>query len=82
MKEIPGHLHVMPGDTVYTSGYSSTFPADLPLGTVRTHKTVNGATLEITVDLFEDYSRLRYVTVVMNNFNNEIKTLEGKYESK
>ncbi len=82
LKEIPGHLQVMPGDTIYTSGYSSTFPADLPLGTVEKHKTVNGATLEITVNLFEDYSRLRYVTVVKNNFNAEIRKLEGRYENK
>ena len=81
LSEIPGHITVAPGDTVYTSGYSSTFPADLPLGQVVHTKIVNGATHEIDVELFEDFSKLRYVTVVQNNFSEEIKKLEEQYEN-
>ena len=81
LTEIPGHIRVEPGDTVFTSGYSSTFPADLPLGTVRKTKTVNGATLEIDVELFEDFTTLRYVSVVRNKYSDEIKELERKYEN-
>ena len=78
LKEIPLHMVLSPADTVYTSGYSSIFPADIPLGTTGESRIVNGATYEIQVTLFEDYSALRYVTVVENSNKDEIKLLEGK----
>ena len=81
LSEIPGHIEVCEGDTVFTSGYSSTFPADLPLGKVLSKKTVNGATHLIKVELFEDFSTLRYVTIVTNKYSSEIKKLEEKYEN-
>lgn len=76
LKEIPHHVEFQPGDTVYTSGYSSIFPPDIPLGTVGEAKIVNGATYEIKVTLFEDYGALRYVTIVDNLGKEEIKALE------
>jgi rod shape-determining protein MreC len=76
LKEIPHHVEFQPGDTVYTSGYSSIFPADIPLGTVGEAKIVNGATYDIKVTLFEDFGALRYVTVVDNLGKDEIKKLE------
>ena len=76
LKEIPHHVDFQPGDTVYTSGYSSIFPADIPLGTVGEAKIVNGATYDIKVTLFEDYGALRYVTIVDNLGKGEIKALE------
>ena len=78
LKEIPHHMTFSPGDTVYTSGYSSIFPADIPLGITGEAHIVNGATYEIDVTLFEDYSALRYVTVVRNLNEEEIKSLEEK----
>ena len=77
LKEIPHHMEFQQGDTVYTSGYSSIFPPDIPLGVLRDAKIVNGATYEINVDLFEDFGALRYVTVVDNIAQEEIKKLEG-----
>lgn len=76
LKEIPHHVAFQPGDTVYTSGYSSIFPADIPLGTVGEAKIVNGATYDIKVTLFEDYGALRYVTIVDNLGKDEIRKLE------
>ena len=76
LKEIPHHVEFQPGDTVYTSGYSSIFPPDIPLGTVGEAKIVNGATYNIKVTLFEDYGALRYVTIVDNLGKEEIKALE------
>ena len=66
-----------PGDTVFTSGYSSIFPPDIPLGTIGKSKIVNGATYEIDVELFEDFGALRYVVVVENLGKDEMKELEG-----
>jgi rod shape-determining protein MreC len=68
----------MPGDTVYTSGYSMIFPADIPLGTVESSRIVNGSTYEIKILMFEDFAALKYVTVVQNLHKDEINVLEGK----
>ena len=78
LKEIPHHVEFAQGDTVYTSGYSSIFPPDIPLGTAGEAKIVNGATYEIEVTLLEDFSALRYVTVVDNTGQNEIDSLEKR----
>ena len=66
------------GDTVFTSGYSSIFPPDIPLGEVGESKIVNGATYEIKIRLFEDFGALRYVTVVENKSKGELKELEDR----
>lgn len=78
LKEIPHHVQFAPGDTVYTSGFSSIFPADIPLGITGNSKIVNGATYEIEVTLLEDFGALRHVTIVENLGRNEIKEVEGK----
>ena len=78
LKEIPHHLVITPGDTIYTSGYSTIFPSDIPLGTVENSRIVNGSTYEIKVRMFEDFAALRYVTIVQNLHKDEIKALEGK----
>ncbi len=76
LKEIPHHVDFQPGDTVYTSGYSSIFPPDIPLGTAGNAQIVNGATYEIEISLFEDFGSLRYVTIVENLGRREIRYLE------
>lgn len=76
LKEIPHHVEFEPGDTVFTSGYSSIFPPDIPLGTTGDSRIVNGATYEIEVKLFEDFGALRYVTIVENLGKYEILKLE------
>ena len=78
LKEIPHHVEFAMGDTVYTSGYSSIFPPDIPLGTGGESKIVNGATYEIKVTLFEDFGALRYVTIVENLDKDEMKELEER----
>ena len=78
LKEIPLHFEIAAGDTVYTSGFSSIFPPDIPLGVAGESRIVNGSTSEIKIRLFEDFSALRYVTIVENMGRDEIKELEGK----
>ena len=77
LSEIPHHVDFAPGDTVYTSGFSSIFPADIPLGVVKDSRIVNGSTYEVKIRMFEDFGALRYVTVVRNNDKDEINALEG-----
>ena len=76
LKEIPHHVEFQPGDTVFTSGFSSIFPPDIPLGYTGDALIVNGATYEINITLFEDFGSLRYVTIVENLDRQELKQLE------
>ena len=78
LREIPHHMQFEMGDTVYTSGYSSIFPPDIPLGTIGKSKIVNGATYDINIRLFEDFGALRYVIIVNNLGKEEIKQLEDE----
>ncbi len=80
LNEIPHHIELTPGDTVYTSGYSAIFPAGIPLGTTGEARIVNGATYEIVITLFEDLNSLRYAIVVGNMGTEEITELENRDE--
>lgn len=73
LKEIPLHIDVQPGDTIFTSGHSSFFPADIPLGEAVKTTIVNGSTQDIKVNLFQDYRSLRYATIVNNIHGDELK---------
>ena len=78
LKEIPLQYRFEPGDTVYTSGYSSLFPADIPIGLTGESRIVNGATYEIQVRLLQDMGAARYVTLVNNDSRGEIDSIEQK----
>lgn len=76
LKEIPLQYKFQPGDTVWTSGFSAIFPSDIPLGVTGESHVVNGAVNEIEVFLFQNFSALRYVTIVENIGGEEIENLE------
>lgn len=80
LAEIPHHIPIEYGDTVCTSGFSSIFPPDIPLGIVGEYEIVDGATYEINVELFEDFNALRYVTIVRNLGKEEIDELVSQQE--
>lgn len=80
LREIPHHIVLHQGDTVYTSGFSAIFPPDIPLGTTGEATVVNGSTYNIKVTLFEDFSSIRYVTIVSNIDKEEIQELENADE--
>lgn len=76
LKELPMYYDIEPGDTVFTSGFSTLFPPDVPLGTTREVREVDGSVQEVIVDLFLDFRSLRYVTIVENTAAREIAELE------
>ncbi len=80
LKEIPLQFKFEPGDTVYTSGYSSIFPPDIPIGVAGDSKIINGATNEIKVHLFQDHKALKYITIVQNTRAGEIEAIEKQEE--
>lgn len=80
LKDIPLHYSVQPGDTIYTSGFSIIFPPDIPVGIAGQTKIADGAAQQVSVTLFQDFSALRYVTIVENPDRTEIYALEAKEE--
>ncbi len=78
LREIPLQCRFEPGDTVYTSGFSSIFPADIPLGIAGDSKIVNGATYDIKVRLLQGFNDVRYVVLATNIGKSEINELENK----
>lgn len=78
MENIPLHYVTTKGDTIYTSGYSAIFPADIPLGVIVSSSTQNGLSASLDLTLFEDYSSLRYVMVVKSDYFKEIEEHEHR----
>lgn len=77
LREIPLQCRFSPGDTVFTSGYSSIFPEGIPLGTAGKAKIINGATYEIEVTLLQGFKDVRHVIVAVNKGRTEIMNLEN-----
>ncbi|MDR0667039.1 MAG: rod shape-determining protein MreC [Prevotellaceae bacterium] len=77
LTEIPQHVTVSVGDTIVSSGFSSLFPPDIPIGTVKSYRVKGGSFYEITVSLFVDFRKLYEVNVVKHLYRNELKTLEA-----
>lgn len=75
VSEIPVHVQVAPGDTVFSSGYSTIYPPDIPLGCVVETRVSKGSSQELTVRLFEDFRSLHGVYVVQNMRKEEIGEL-------
>ena len=75
VKDIPSHIIINKGDTLVTSGFSNSFPADIPVGTIE--KKENDTDIFSTAQLkfTTNFSTLRHVYVVKNNFKSEIDSL-------
>ena len=64
VRDMPYHSVVRRGDTIVTTGFSSVFPENIPVGTVtNVERSSNGYTLKIKVNLAIDMSNLRWVYV-------------------
>mgnify|MGYP001201250934 CR=1 FL=1 len=75
--DIPKHVEVKVGDTLVTSGYSTFFPPDIPVGTVARFWTESGSNYQnIEVTLQQDLSKLEYVLVVKNPWRDQLDQLE------
>lgn len=78
VNNVPPHHEVQPGDTVWTSGYSSIFPPDIPVGVTGKTRLMDGSTMQIEVELFQDFNNVRYVTLVENKDKREIEEIEAE----
>lgn len=78
LKEIPFHIMVNVGDTVVTSGYSSIFPEGIMIGTITKWDQESGTNFyNIKVELSTNFRTLKYVEVVRNTKQAELKKLES-----
>lgn len=78
VRNLPPHINIEPGDTVRTSGYSTIFPPGIPIGVTGATRLVDGSTRQVDVRLFQDFSTVRYVTVVENLEREAILGLEAE----
>lgn len=78
---IPLYYDIPLKDTVKTSGYSSVFPSDIALGTVKDTRIRGGSSKDIIVELFQDFSTLDYVYVIKNTHLDEVEELEKQEAS-
>lgn len=75
-EEMPRHVPYHVGDTVVTSGYSTTFPEGMPVGVVLGQiraKDDNFTTLKLR--LLPKFNDLSTVRVIIDHFKNEIDSL-------
>ncbi|WP_291780241.1 rod shape-determining protein MreC [Cecembia sp.] len=74
---VPRHVDLQVGDKVVTSGYNAVFPEGIPIGEII--EVAQGAEtnyLDITIELATDFSRVSYVYLVENLFEDELQSLD------
>ena len=78
LNEIPYHVPVQNGDTVVTTGYSSSFPEGIMIGTISDFSIGTGSNFyKIEVMLAADFKSLVVVGLIENKQLNEIRQLES-----
>ena len=81
LSEIPQHVNLVQGDTIVTSGYSSIFPPDIPLGTVEEFNLIGGSFYVVKVKLLSDFKRLDYVYVIKSHQAAERNQIENQKQN-
>ena len=77
LEEIPKHIKLKKGEIIETSGYSSYYPAGLPVGVVEKYSEDSKSNFaNIKVRLYNDFTNLRYVYLIENIERPEIRKLE------
>jgi rod shape-determining protein MreC len=80
LNEIPQHINVTKGDTIETTSYSAIFPEGIGIGTVSDFKKSGSDFYKITVELFTDFKKLRYVNIISNMKRTEQLGLENQFQ--
>lgn len=76
VEEIPRHAVYKTGDTIVTSGYSTTFPEGIPIGVVlnRVHSN-DDSFFTFKVKLISDFKALSSIRVIKDVYKSEIDSL-------
>lgn len=76
MEEVPRHAKYRTGDTIVTSGFSTTFPYGIMIGTVMNRvKTPDDNFYVLKVRLSSDFKTLSTVRVLKDSYKNELDSL-------
>lgn len=76
VEEIPRHAVYNIGDTIVTSGYSTTFPEGIPVGVVLNRvRSQDDSFFTLKVKLSSDFKALSSVRVIKDIYKNEIDSL-------
>ena len=79
---MPRHVKYHVGDTIVTSGYSTTFPEGIPVGVIISQiKTSDDNFFTLKVRLASDFPQLGTVRIIKDNIKNELDSLE-KFDAK
>lgn len=79
--DLPRYTVIEKGDTVVTSGYSSIFPAELPVGVIEEiEDSDDGLFYRAKTRLFTDFSTINNVYIVGNRNKDEQTALEKSIE--
>lgn len=77
LQDVPRHANVQLGDTIVTRGASAIYPNGIPIGTIDEINTEDGSNFhDIKLKLANDFSKIRYVSVVDNLLKKEQLELE------
>lgn len=81
VNDIPSHVELNIGDTIISSGYSSIYPADIPIGTISRINTKKNKNFHlIDIQFLEDFKQLKYVYITEGVLSSEVKELENNNE--
>lgn len=74
--ELPRHVRYHTGDTIITSGFSSTFPPGLPVGVIMSQvKAKDDNFFTLKVRLFTNFHELNSVRVIIDEYKAELDSL-------
>lgn len=77
LKNIPSHALISKGDTLVTSGNSTIFPPEIPVGYIDEIELKNGHNFyDISFKFSVDYNKLSHVYIVDNILNTELKKIK------
>ncbi len=78
MTYIPPHVELSEGDSIVTSGFSTVFPENVFIGTIKDWGVRRGDNfISAGIDLALDFNKLNYVYIVQNLFKDEQEELES-----
>ncbi|GAA5220088.1 rod shape-determining protein MreC [Membranihabitans marinus] len=78
MREIPRHVELAKGDTVVTSGYSFSFPKDIPIGVVEDFNVESGENdFTVRVRLIENNYQLQNCFIVKDTWGESHQILKN-----
>jgi len=73
---VPRHVQLLPGDTVFTTGYGGIYPADLKIGVISDINDPKATFLDLRLKLINDFSNLNYVHIVNFHLKPELDSLQ------